>query len=422
MAARLPQVPAWSLLISLVLVLAACGKDGGGAAQQAGGGMPPPPEVGVIRVATGDVGLVTELPGRLEPARVAQVRARAAGIVLKRVFREGSDVRAGQVLYQIDAAPYQAAHASAQAALVKAQANQVKAAALEQRYRPLVEANAISKQEYADAVAAEKQAEADVAGARAALRTADINLSYATVTAPISGRIGRSQVTEGALVGQGEATPLAIVQQIDPMYVNFTQSATEVMNLRRALQAGRLKRAGTQGAEVRIVLEDGTLFPKPGRLLFADLTVDPNTGQVTLRAEVPNPQALLLPGMYVRVQIEQAKASNAMLLPQQAVTRSPQGDTVMVVDAKGQVSPRTIKIDGSQNNQWVVVGGLQPGEQVIVDGFQKLRPGAPVKAVPWTGGDTARAGTAAVPMSAPPAAAASAPASAASAASQAKKG
>jgi membrane fusion protein, multidrug efflux system len=285
-----------------------------------------------------------------------------------------------------------------------------------------VEANAISKQEYADAVAAEKQAEADVAGARAALRTADINLSYATVTAPISGRIGRSQVTEGALVGQGEATPLAIIQQIDPMYVNFTQSATEVMNLRRALQAGRLKRAGAQGAEVRVVLEDGTLYPRPGRLLFADLTVDANTGQVTLRAEVPNPQGLLLPGMYVRVQIEQAKASNAMLLPQQAVTRSPQGDTVMVVDAKGQVSPRTIKIDGSQNNQWVVVGGLQPGEQVIVDGFQKLRPGAPVKAVPWTAGDTARAGTAAVPMSAPPAAAASAPASAASAASQAKKG
>jgi membrane fusion protein, multidrug efflux system len=422
MAARLPQVPAWSLLFSLVLLLAACGKGDGGAAQQAGGGTPPPPEVGVVRVATGDVGLVTELPGRLEPARVAQVRARAAGIVLQRVFREGSDVRAGQVLYKIDAAPYQAAQSSAQAALVKAQANQVKAQALEQRYRPLVEANAISKQEYADAVAAEKQAEADVAAARAALRTADINLSYATVTAPISGRIGRSQVTEGALVGQGEATPLAIVQQIDPMYVNFTQSATEVMNLRRALQAGRLKRAGEQGAEVRVVLEDGTLYPRAGRLLFADLTVDPNTGQVTLRAEVPNPQGLLLPGMYVRVRIEQAKASNAMLLPQQAVTRSPQGDTVMVVDAKGQVSPRTIKIDGSQNNQWVVVGGLQPGEQVIVDGFQKLRPGAPVKAVPWTGGDTARAGTAAVPMSAPPAAAASAPASAASAASQAKKG
>lgn len=423
MAARLPQVPAWSLLFSLVLALtlAGCGKGGGAAAQQAGGAMPPP-EVGVIRVATGEVGLVTELPGRLEASRVAQVRARAAGIVLKRVFREGSDVRAGQVLYQIDAASYQAAQASAQAALAKAQANQVKAQALEQRYRPLVEANAISKQEYADAVAAEKQAEADVAGARAALRTANINLSYATVTAPISGRIGRSQVTEGALVGQGEATPLAIIQQIDPMYVNFTQSATEVMNLRRALQAGRLKRAGTQGAEVRIVLEDGTLFPRPGRLLFADLTVDANTGQVTLRAEVPNPQGLLLPGMYVRVQIEQAKASNAMLLPQQAVTRSPQGDTVMVVDAKGMVSPRTIKIDGSQNNQWVVVGGLQPGEQVIVDGFQKLRPGAPVKPVPWTAGDTARAGTAAAPMAAPPAAAASAPASAASAASQPKKG
>ncbi len=412
MAARLPQIPAWSLLSPLVLVLAACGQGSGGAPQQAGGGMPPP-EVGVVRVATGDVGLTTELPGRLEAARVAQVRARAAGIVLTRVFREGSDVRAGQVLYRIDPAPYAAAQSSAQAALVKAQASQVKAAALEQRYRPLVEANAISKQDYADAVAAEKQAEADVAAARAALRSADINLSYATVTAPISGRIGRSQVTEGALVGQGEATPLAIIQQIDPMYVNFTQSATEVMNLRRALQAGRLKRAGSEGAEVRVVLEDGTLYPRAGRLLFADLTVDQNTGQVTLRAEVPNPQGLLLPGMYVRVQIEQAKATNAMLLPQQAVTRSPQGDTVMVVDDKGQVAPRTIKIDGSQNNQWVVVGGLKPGEQVMVDGFQKLRPGSPVKPVQWSesGAPAGPAGTAAVPASAP-----------ASAASQAKKG
>jgi membrane fusion protein (multidrug efflux system) len=412
MAARLLQIPAWSLLTPLVLALAACGQGSGNAPQ--GGGMPPA-EVGVVRVATGDIGIVTELPGRLEASRVAQVRARAAGIVLNRVFREGSDVKAGQVLFRIDPAPYAAAVASAQASLVRAQANQVKAAALEQRYRPLVEANAISKQEYADAVAAEKQAEADVAAARAALRTAEINLSYATVTSPISGRIGRSLVTEGALVGQGEATQLAVVQQIDPLYVNFTQSSTEVMNLRKALAEGRLKRAGGEGAQVRIVLEDGSTYPQAGRLLFADLTVDQNTGQVTLRAEVPNPRGLLLPGMFVRVQIEQARAGNAVLLPQQAVTRTPQADTVMVVDDKGQVAPRTIKIGGSQDNQWVVLSGLKPGEQVMVDGFQKLRPGAPVKPVPWSAGGVPAgpAGTAAAPASA------SAPASAAS---QAKKG
>ena len=409
MAARVPQVPAWSLLLPLVLALAACGKGNSGGAQQAGGGMPPP-EVGVVRVATGDVGIVTELPGRLEASRVAQVRARAAGIVQQRIFREGSDVRAGQVLFRIDAAPYAAASASAQAALAKALANQAKAQALAQRYKPLVEANAISKQEYADAVAAEKQADADVAAARAALRTAEINLGYATVTAPISGRIGRSLVTEGALVGQGEATQLAVIQQVDPLYVNFNQSATEVMNLRRALQEGRLKRAGGEGAMVRVVLEDGTVHPQPGKLLFADLTVDQNTGQVTLRAEVPNPRAMLLPGMYVRVQIEQAKAGNAVLLPQQAVTRSPQGDTVMVVDDKGQVAPRTVRIGGSQEGQWVVLSGLAPGEQVMVDGFQKVRPGAPVKPVPWKAGG-APAGAAAAPASAP-----------ASAASQPKKG
>jgi len=428
MAARVPQV-----LASLVflLVLAGCGQGSGSSAPAAGAGAaPPPPEVGVVTASMGEVGLVTELPGRLEPSRVAQVRARAAGIVQQRLFREGSDVRAGQVLYRIDPAPYAAAHQSARATLAKAEANLSQAAALAQRYKPLVEANAISKQEYANAVAAEKQAEADVAAARAAVRTAEINLGYASVTAPISGRIGRSLVTEGALVGQGEATPLAVIQQINPLYVNFTQSVTEVMNLRRALEQGRLKRAGAEGAQVRVLLEDGSEHPQPGRLLFADLSVDQNTGQVTLRAEVPNPRAMLLPGMYVRVKVEQAKAQHAMLLPQQAVTRSPQGDTVMAVDGKGQVAPRTVKIGGSQNGQWVVLGGLQPGEQVMVDGFQKVRPGAPVKPVPW-GAASGPAGAAATPAAAasaapaassgaapaasPAAASASAPASAASA-------
>lgn len=420
MTARVPQFLAWSVLPLVLAVLAGCSQGNSSASQQAGAA--PPPEVGVVTVSTGEVGLVTELPGRLEPARVAQVRARAAGIVQQRIFREGSDVRAGQVLYRIDSAPYAAANASAQAALAKAQANHAQAAALAQRYKPLVEANAISKQEYANAVASEKQAEADIAAARAALRTTEINLGYASVTAPISGRIGRSLVTEGALVGQGEATPLAVIQQIDLLYVNFTQPANEVMNLRRALEQGRLKRAGADGAQVRVILEDGTEHPQAGKLLFADLSVDQATGQVTLRAEVPNPRAMLLPGMYVRVRLEQAKAANALLLPQQAVTRSPQGDSVMVVAADGKVSPRPVKIGGSQNGQWVVLEGLQPGEQVMVDGFQKLRPNQPVKPVPWSATAVmAGAPASAAPASAP-ASAASAASAPASAASQAKKG
>jgi membrane fusion protein, multidrug efflux system len=364
------------------LLIAACGQ---GSAQQGPPGGMPPAEVGVVAVTPGDVGLVTELPGRLEASRVAQVRARAAGIVQQRMFREGSDVKAGQLLYKIDPGPYAAAHASAQATLARAQANLGQAAALAQRYKPLVEANAISKQDYANAVAAEKQAEADVAAARAAVKTAEINLGYASVTAPISGRIGRALVTEGALVGQGEATPLAIIQQINPVYVNFTQPATDVMNLRRALEQGRLKRAaGAEGAFVRVVLEDGTDYPTPGRLLFSDLTVDPTSGQITLRAEVPNPNGALLPGLYVRVRLEQAKAGNAVLLPQQAVTRSGQADTVMVVDKEGKVAPRTVKVGNEKAGNWVILDGLKAGEMVVVEGFQKIRPGAPVKPVPWS--------------------------------------
>lgn len=406
MAARVPH-PAWIIVSLLLASLAGCGK-GADAPAQGAGAAPPPPEVGVVTVATGDIGLVTELPGRLEPSRVAQVRARAAGIVQQRVFREGSDVRAGQVLYRIDSAPYAAASASAQAALARAQANLGQASATAERYKPLVEANAISRQEYVNAVAAQKAAEAEVAAARAAVRSAEITLGYASVTAPISGRIGRSLVTEGALVGQGEATPLAVIQQINPLFVNFTQSAGEVLNLRRALQEGKLKRAGADGAQVRVLLEDGTLHPHPGKLLFADLSVDPGTGQVTIRAEVPNPGAMLLPGMFVRVQLEQAKAGNALLLPQQAVTRSPQGDSVMVVAADGKVGPRNVTVGGSQDGKWVILGGLAAGEQVMVDGFQKLRPGQPVKPVPWgPSAASGPAGTAATPAARP----ASAPAS-----------
>ena len=366
-----------------VLLLAACGQ-GGDTKPVAGPGARPPAEVGVVTVSLGDVGLVTELPGRLEASRVAQVRARAAGILQQRVFKEGSYVKAGETLFKIDAAPYAAALASARAGQARAEANLAQASALLERYRPLAAANAVSQQDLANAVASQKQAEADVAVGKANVQTAGINLAHADVTAPISGRIGRALVTEGALVGQGEATQLAVIQQTHPMYVNFTQSAGEVMKLRRAMDSGQFKRAaGGSAASVRLVLEDGSDYPLPGRLLFSDLTVDSSTGQVTLRAEVPNPSGQLLPGLYVRVRLEQAQASDAFLLPQQAVTRTDKGDTVMVVDAQGKVSPRPVKIGSAKGNQWVVLSGLQAGEQVMVDGFQKLQGGGPVKPVPW---------------------------------------
>ena len=410
----LKNVTAVTAVVLAVSMLAACGQK----PEQAGGGAPgggmPPAEVGVITVAPQAIGLSTELPGRLEASRVAQVRARATGIVLKRVFNEGGDVKAGQVLFRIDSAPYQAAAASAQAALARSQANLTQTAALAERYKPLLEANAISKQDYINAVAAQKSAEADVATSKANIQIAQINLGYATVTAPISGRIGRALVTEGALVGQSDVTPLATIQQINPMYVNFTQSTTDVLRLRKAIESGQFKRAGGDGAgggngtaplPVRILLEDGSDYGQAGKLLFSDLTVDSTTGQITLRAEVPNAAGLLLPGMYVRVRLEQAQAEAGIVVPQQAVTRGTSGDTVMVVGADGKVAPRPVKIGSSVNGQWVVLDGLKAGEQVMVDGFQKLRGNAPVKPVQWK---PAASGAGAAP------AAASAPASAAS--------
>ena len=383
--------PAAVVVVVVTALLGGCGKGAddkrGAAGAGPGGAMAmPPPEVGVVTVRPHQVGLITELPGRLEASRIAQVRARVAGIVQKRLFTEGSEVKAGQPLFLIDAATYQSTVASAQAALARSQALRTQATTQAERYKPLLDANAISKQEYVNAVAAQKQAEADVASAQAALQSARINLGYASVVAPISGRIGRTLVTEGALVGQGEATPLAVVQQIDPLYVNFTQSATDVMRLRRDLESGKLRRAAgndRKSAQVRIVLEDGSEYASPGRLLFTDLSVDPTSGQVTLRAEVPNRDGLLLPGSYVRVRIEQAQVANAITLPQQAVQRSSQGDTVMVVSADGKVTPRPVKVGSAQAGEWVILDGLQAGEQVMVDGFQKLRGPTPVKAVPW---------------------------------------
>ncbi|CAN7349488.1 efflux RND transporter periplasmic adaptor subunit [Pseudorhodoferax sp. LjRoot39] len=400
--------PLRPIVLAVAVLLVACGQGDkkAEAPAKAGGGMPAP-EVGVVVATPGDIGLVTELPGRLEASRVAEVRARAAGILQRRLFKEGSDVKAGQPLFAIDAAPYQATYQSAQAQVLRAQAAVTRTTEVAKRYEPLVAANAISKQDYADAVAARVQAEADLAVAKAAVQTAKISLDYAAVTAPISGRIGRALVTEGALVGQGESTPLAVVQQINPLYVNFTQSASDALRLRRAMEAGTLKRAGNgEAASVRIVLEDGSTYAQSGKLLFTDLTVDATTGQITLRAEVPNPKGDLLPGLYVRVQIEQAQASNAIAVPQQAVTRGESGNTLTVVGEGGKLEKRQVKIQAGQNNRWIVTEGLKAGEQVMVDGFQKLQmlpPGTPVKAVPWQppGQAPAPAASAAAPAAAP---------------------
>ena len=384
----------------LAAMLAGCGQ--GAAPPAAGAGAPPAVEVGVVTVTQGTVGLMTELPGRTEASRVAQVRARVAGILQRQLFREGSEVKADQPLFEIDATPYRATLASAQASLARAEANLMQAQAQAERYKPLLDANAISQQDYVNAVAAHKQAQADVAIGKAAVQTAQINVGYAAVSSPIAGRIGRALVTEGALVGQGEATPLALVQQIDPMFVNITQPVADVLRLRAAIASGKLKNAGDKAtAAVRIVLDDGSLYPLPAKLLFSDLTVDPSSSQITLRAEVPNPKGALLPGMYVRARLEQAAFNAAMLLPQQAVQRSSQGDSVKVVAADGSVSTRAVKVGSAKDEQWVVLEGLQAGEQVVVDGFQKLQGKSPrAKPVPWSPPGAAAPAPAAAPASA----------------------
>ena len=387
-------------LAGTLSVLSGCGEKSANA--QTPGGGTPPPEVSVVTVAPQRLVMTTELPGRIEATRVAQVRARVPGIVLKRVFKEGSDVKAGDVLFRIDAGPYQAAFNSTVAAVAKAEANLAQANLKVQRYKPLVETNAISKQEYDDALTSQKQATADLATAKATQETARLNLGYATVNAPISGRIGRALVTEGALVGQGEATPLAMIQQLDPVFVNLTQSSNDMLQLRRAMANGQLKRVGKDEAKVTLVGEDGRPYPHPGKLLFSDVAVDESSGAVTLRAEFPNPDRMLLPGMYMRAQLEQAVAENAITVPQQAVMRDMTGASVMVVGADSKVTQRPIKADRSQGDSWIVSEGLKVGDQVIVEGLQKVKPGAAVKPVPWKKSSaTAPAAAAGAPAAAP---------------------
>jgi membrane fusion protein (multidrug efflux system) len=384
--------------LTALSLLSACGPKTA-AAPGPGGPQMPAPEVGVITTKIEPVALQTELPARVEAIRTAQVRARINGVVLKRLFTEGSEVKQGQSLFQIDPEPYQAQLNSAQAALGKAQANLAQTAAQAERYKPLVAANAVSKQEYTNVVAAQKQSEADVAAAKAQVRIAQINTGYANVYAPISGRIGRQLVTEGALVSATEATQLALIQQTDKVYLNITQSASDLQRLRSS--AGGKAHGDVP---VSVVLDDGSELPQKGRLLFSDVTVDPSSGQVTLRAQVPNPDNLLLPGQYVRARLSQSQLPAGILVPQQAVTRGgAQGDIVTIVGADGKPSPRTVKIGSQQGASWVVLDGLKAGEQVMVDGFQKIQmmpPGTPVKAVPWTAPAPAAAPAAAAPATA----------------------
>ncbi|QXI35710.1 efflux RND transporter periplasmic adaptor subunit [Pseudomonas promysalinigenes] len=327
--------------------------------------------------------ITTELSGRILAPRTAQVRARVAGVVLKRVYREGSDVKQGDVLFLIDPAPLKADHDSARAALARAQATLYQARLQEQRYRQLVDDKAVSRQEYDNARAAFLQADAAVAEAKAALERAKLNLGYATVTAPIAGRIGRALVTEGALVGQNEPTPLATIEQLDPIHADVTQSTRELNALRRALRAGQLQQASDGQASATLIQDDGSAYPFAGKLLFSDISVDPSTNQITLRSEFPNPNLDLLPGSYVRVRLEQAVQPKGLSVPQRAVVRDSAGvPKVLVVDAQARVSERQVVLGSAQGDRWQVSEGLAPGEQVVVEGLQHIKAGDQVQLAP----------------------------------------
>lgn len=362
------------IALTAAAVLTACGQKPQAPAQM--------PEVSYIVIGAERLAIQNELPGRLESFRTADIRARVPGVVLKRCFEEGSIVKKGQVLFRIDPRDYQASVQSAQATLTHAEANKTQVDLKLKRYKPLVGIDAISKQEYDDAVAAAKQASADVQAAQAALAKARLNLEYANVLSPITGRIGRALVTEGALVGQNEPTLLATVQQIDPMYLNLTQSSSELMKLRQDMLNGTLQNVNAS-IPVTMKLEDGTEYSEKGTLLFSDITVDPTTGEISIRALFPNPKGLLLPGTFVRAKLEQAINENAITVPQQAVLHSNQGDSVMVLNNEDKVESRKIVTGAVAGTRFIVKEGLETGDRVIVEGLQKIKPGIQVKAVPW---------------------------------------
>ncbi len=361
------------------------------------------PQVSVITIQPQRAPIVSELPGRVDAVRDAQIRARVTGIVQKIAFEQGGDVKENQLLFKIDPAPYKAAYDQATAQLKQAQANLFSAKLLADRYAPLVKANAVSKQEYDNAVASYRQADAAVAAAKAAQDNAAINLGYTDVTSPITGRIGKPLVTEGALVETTSATQMATVQQLDPIYVDFTQSTAQLASLRRAFASGQLQQVGKDTARATIVLEDGSEYSQPGKLLFTGITVDPTTGQVNLRAEVPNPDGILLPGMYVRVRLEQGVDDKALMVPQQALQRTADGLQSLLLVKDNKIEQIPVTTGGALNSNWIVTSGLKAGDVVVVEGFQKVRPGAPVQASEWKNGTPAPGGQAPAQPGAKPA-------------------
>lgn len=374
------------LLISLALLCACNKKDDKPAGRPTG-----PVEVGVVTIQPQTVTLRKELPGRTSALRVAEVRARVNGIVQKRLFQEGSDVKAGQALFKIDPAPYVATLDSAKAQVARAEATVTASRSLAERYQKLIETNAVSKQELDDAVAKLKTAEADLAAARAAVKRAAIDVGYTTVIAPLAGRIGRAEVTEGAYVQAQTATLMATIQQIDQVYVDLTWSNAEAMRLRRAIESGAVT-TDTGQAKVVLVLEDGREYGEPGTLQFADVSVDPTTGSISLRALFPNPRRELLPGMFVRARIEEGTHEGALLVPQRAVTRDQAGRPMaLVVSAANKVERRQLAADREIGDAWLVTDGIAAGDRVIVEGLQKVRPGSDVIAVPAAGGAKAAA-------------------------------
>jgi membrane fusion protein (multidrug efflux system) len=393
-SATVPKKPSWFPLVlgaSLLFADAALTACGGSAASAPA---PRPVEVTVVTVKPQPVTITTDLPGRTSSYRVAEVRPQVSGVVLKRLFVEGSEVRAGQPLYQIDPAPFQASYDSAKATLAHARAELTTAKLQAERYKPLVEVNAVSRQQYDNAVASALQAEADVASAQASLETARINLAYTHVLSPITGRTSRSAVTEGALVTANQTTDLVTVTQLDPIYVDVTQPAEVLLRLQRELTAGQLVNRGDQAAAVGLKLEDGSEYGREGTLQFSEVTVDQSTGSVTLRAEFPNPGHLLLPGMFVRARIQEGVRQQALLVPEPGVTHDQGGVPVaLIVGNDNIVEQRTLQAERVIGNQWLVVGGIKAGDRVIVSGVQRAQPGAEVKPIEATG-------TAAVPATA----------------------
>jgi membrane fusion protein (multidrug efflux system) len=332
------------------------------------------------------VGITTELPGRTSAQLIAEVRPQVNGIIKKRLFTEGSDVKAGDVLYEIDPAPYQASYNNAKAALARAEAQLPAVRSRGERYKELVDIKAVSRQDYDDAVSALQQAEAEVEVNKAAVETARINLAYTRIVAPISGRVGRSNVTVGALATAHQGTAFTTIQQLDPIYVDATQSSANLLQLKRNVASGRIKGNGSQQARVKLLLEDGTPYPLEGTLKFSDVTVDPSTGSFILRMVFPNPKHILLPGMYVRAVVQEGLADKAILAPQQAVARDPKGNPfALIVDSQGKVQQRSITVDRAIGNKWLVTSGLAAGDRLVVEGIQKVRPGASVKVTPLEG-------------------------------------